>query len=195
MDSLLQRSATRAEQAWALLERLDVLAVLKRHGLRAELVGSLRTGLLLDHLDIDLHLYGEPFSLAASFAAIGELAAKPGVRSLSYLNQLDTEELCVEWHLCVADAAGRVWQLDLIHLRPDSKYVGVFERVAERIKAALTEETRLAILRIKSEIPPGEKAAGIEITKAVMADGVRGFAEFQAWRAAQPIGGILHWEP
>ena len=39
------------------------------------------------------------------------------------------------------------------------------------------------------------KIMGIEYYQAVLRDGVRTYAEFEAWRAANPVDGILEWMP
>ena len=67
--------------------------------------------------------------------------------------------------------------------------------MADRIAAALTPVTRRAILQIKYDTPDEVKIAGIEYYVAVLRDGVRTYAEFEAWRAANPVEGILEWMP
>ena len=77
----------------------------------------------------------------------------------------------------------------------NSPWAGYFERVADRIAAVLTPETREAILRLKSETPDGAKNPGIAYYKAVLADGVRSHAEFTAWLQEHPVEGIVTWIP
>jgi hypothetical protein len=71
----------------------------------------------------------------------------------------------------------------------------VFERIAERIRAVLTDETREAILSIKHGVPDGNKVKGIEVTMAVIRDGVRTYADFLDWRERQDLPEIIGWEP
>lgn len=59
----------------------------------------------------------------------------------------------------------------------------------------LTDRTRETILRLKYETPEAEKIMGIEYYQAVLRDGVGTYAEFEAWRAANPVTGILEWMP
>jgi hypothetical protein len=106
-------------------------------------------GLALGKRDIDLHVYTDPFVVADSFAAVGRIAADPRVKSVQYANLMAEEDRCLEWHAQCEIAPGETWKLDMIHIAPDSRYVGFFERVAARITAVLNEETRLAILDIK----------------------------------------------
>ena len=74
-------------------------------------------------------------------------------------------------------------------------YDGYFEKVAERLRAVLTDETRLAILKLKYETPETEKIIGIEYYQAVIRDGVRSYAEFEVWRQEHPVTGIVEWMP
>ena len=83
----------------------------------------------------------------------------------------------------------------MIHMPKGSAYDGYFERVADRIAAVLTDDTRRAILQIKYDTPGTVKIMGIEYYQAVLRDGVRTYAEFEAWRAANPVTGILEWMP
>lgn len=90
---------------------------------------------------------------------------------------------------------GALWQIDMIHIVRGSRYDGVFERMASRIAAALTDETRDAILRLKYETPEACPIAGVEYYRAVLEGGVRTFAELEAWRARHPLTGITTWMP
>ena len=48
---------------------------------------------------------------------------------------------------------------------------------------------------IHADTPDEVKIMGIEYYQAVLRDGVRTYAEFEAWRAANPVEGILEWMP
>lgn len=78
---------------------------------------------------------------------------------------------------------------------PCSRYDGYFEEVARRISAALTDETREAILRLKWETLDTEKIAGIEYYMAVLRDGIRSYPDFVRWREAHPLTGVAEWMP
>lgn len=164
-------------------------------GAKPRLVGSLRTGLLMTHRDIDFHIYSSPLRIADSFAAMARLAEHPRIVRMEYGNLLDTPEECVEWHAWYRADEGEPWQIDMIHLPVGSAYDGYFERVADRIAARLTDETRMAILRLKYETPATEKIMGIEYYQAVLRDGVRTWTEFAAWRTAHPVTGVVEWMP
>mgnify|MGYP000432334915 CR=1 FL=1 len=83
---------------------------------------------------------------------------------------LATEERCLEWHAWYEDQEGELWQFGYDPYRERLRYDGYFEEVARRISAALTDETREAILRLKWETPDTEKIAGIEYYMAVLRD-------------------------
>ena len=61
--------------------------------------------------------------------------------------------------------------------------------MADRIVAALTDETRRAILQLKYETPDTEQIPGIAYYMAVLRDGVRTYGEFSAWRKRHPPDG------
>lgn len=159
------------------------------------LVGSLKTGLLVKHRDIDLHVYSAPLSLPDSFIAIAKLAQNPRIKRIEYVNLIDTEEKCIEWHAWYEDTENNLWQMDMIHILKGSAYDGYFEKVAERISAVLTEETRQTILRLKYETPDAEKIMGIEYYQAVIRDDVRTYSEFTRWRQKHPVTGVIKWMP
>ena len=54
----------------------------------------------------------------------------------------------------------------MINIERGSRYDGYFEHMAERIKAALTDETRPAILRLKHDTPADEHIMGMEYKNA-----------------------------
>lgn len=174
---------SRLEEAW------------RSVGAEPNLVGSLRTGLLMTHRDIDFHIYSSPLRIADSFAAMTRIAENPRIRRIEYGNLLDEQDQCLEWHAWYADADDRLWQIDMIHMPRGSAWDGYFERVADRISAVLTDETRRAVLQIKYDTPEEVKIMGIEYYQAVLRDGVRTYAEFEAWRAENPVEGILEWMP
>ena len=158
-------------------------------------MGSLKTGLLIGRRDIDFHIYTDPFKLAESFAALSRLARNRGVKSINYINLLEAEDRCIEWHAFYEDKHGETWQLDLIHILKDSRYDGHFEKAADRILAVLTPETREAILWIKQESSKVKPVMGIEVYQAVIRDGVRDPDSFWEWKAKQPEVGIIAWMP
>ena len=195
MDELLKIAAANQQRAREVIRDTDLEAIWQQVGAEPNLVGPLRTGLLMTHRDIDFHIYSSPLRLADSFAAMARLAENSRIRSITFNNLLDAPDQCLEWHAWYADADDRLWQIDMIHMPKGSAYDGYFERVADRIAAVLTDRTRETILRLKYATPEAEKIMGIEYYQAVLRDGVGTYAEFEAWRAANPVTGILEWMP
>ncbi|WP_295935674.1 phosphoglycerate mutase family protein [uncultured Alistipes sp.] len=195
MNNLNEIAAANQQRAREVIRDSDLENIWRSVGAEPNLVGSLRTNLLMTHRDIDFHIYSSPLTIAGSFAAMARLAENKRVRQITYNNLLDTSEVCLEWHAWYADTDDQLWQIDMIHMPKGSPYDGYFERVADRIAAILTDETRQAILQLKFDTPPTEKIMGIEYYKAVIGDGVRTYAEFETWRKAHPVTGVLEWMP
>ena len=183
------------QKAWEIIEDTRIVRIWEGIGAKVNLVGSLRTGLLVKHRDIDFHIYTSPLDLSASFRAMAELAENTSVKKIEYTNLLHTAEACIEWHAWYQDMEGELWQMDMIHIQEGSRYDGYFERVAERISAVLTDEMRLAILKLKYETPDTEKIMGVEYYQAVIQDGVRSYPEFEEWRRLHPAVGVVEWVP
>jgi len=194
-ERLIEIAQTNQLRAHEIIQELNLIPLWASINVEAHLVGSLRMGLLMKHLDIDLHLYSDPVSLADDFRIIARLAQNPRIKRIEYANLLNTEEACLEWHLHYEDPLNQMWQIDMIHILKGSRYDGYFEQMADRIVAALTDETRHTILQLKYETPESEKIMGIEYYQAVLRDGVKNYAEFETWRRQHPVTGIVTWMP
>lgn len=195
METILEIARENQQRARDVIRRLGLVEAWEAIGAEVHLVGSLATGLLMKHLDIDYHIYSESLVPTAGFAVMERLASCPGVRKVEYVNGADTSERCVEWHLWYEDERGDTWQVDLIHMPKGSPYDGYFERMAERIVAVMTPEMRETILRLKYETPDTEKMMGVEYYRAVIEGGVRTYDAFLQWRSLHPVEGVLHWIP
>lgn len=188
-------AARNQQRAWEVIEDTRIIPIWEGIGAQINLVGSLRTGLLMKHRDIDFHIYSSPLSVSDSFRAMSELAENLSVRKIEYTNLMHTDEACIEWHAWYEDSEHELWQMDMIHLLKGSRYDGYFEKVAERLTEVLTDETRRAILQLKFETPDTEKIIGIEYYRAVIQDGIRNYAEFEEWRKMHPVKGVVEWMP
>ena len=193
--NILELAKRNQQKAWEIIEDTRIVRIWEGIGAKVNLVGSLRTGLLMKHRDINFHIYTSPLDLSASFRAMAELAENTSVKKIEYTNLLHTAEACIEWHAWYQDMEGELWQMDMIHIQEGSRYDGYFERVAERISAVLTDEMRLAILKLKYETPDTEKIMGVEYYQAVIQDGVRSYPEFEEWRRLHPAVGVVEWMP
>lgn len=193
-DITLEETSSRNQRrAWDIIRRTGIMDILA--GAEAHVVGSLAMGLMMNHRDIDIHAYFSPLTVQGSFSAMAHLAEHPDVVKMECINLTDTDEECIEWHAWIADPDGEEWQMDIIHIRKGSRYDGYFERMAMRIKDALTEETRRAILRLKAETPEDMHIPGVEYYQAVLRDGVRSMPDFMLWRSRNKCEGIMEWMP
>ena len=166
----------------------------ERIGATVHPVGSMATGLMMKHRDIDFHIYTDTLDAAESFRAVSQICADPHVSHLEYRNLAATEESCLEWHI-LYELDGEPWQIDMIQIRKGSRFDGHFEHVAERIRAVLTPETRDAILRLKYLTPEHKHIPGIAYYHAVIADCVRTYPQFTAWLQTHPPACIDLWCP
>lgn len=192
---LLDIATLNQQKARSIIKDTRIIPIWESVGAKVNLVGSLKTGLLMKHRDIDFHIYSSALNLSDSFRAMAVLAENPSVQKIEYTNLLDTEEECIEWHAWYQDREGELWQIDMIHIREGSRYDGYFEKVAERISAVLTDEMRRVILHLKYETPEDEKIMGIEYYQAVIRDGVRSYSDFEEWRMQHPVTGVVEWMP
>ena len=203
-EELTAANLREGEQA-AIEEELAVLENADRIG---EVLTTLRNALDADETGVLTLLKNSENDLTRSrehFPAAGEYAARlhSVLEELKDIDnavaadseRLDAPDQSLEWHAWYADADDQLWQIDMIHMPKGSAYDGYFERVADRIAAVLTDRTRETILRLKYETPEAEKIMGLEYYQAVLRDGVGTYAEFEAWRAAHPVTGILEWMP
>ena len=182
------------EKATLVIEKSGVREAWKSIGATVNQVGSMAMGLLMKHRDIDYHIYTEKLDIAESFEVVKKICNNPAVSRMEYRNLADTEEACLEFHVWFM-LDDEEWQIDMIQILKGSQFDGYFERVAERIKAVLTPETRRAILELKYLTPDDEHIMGIEYYQAVIADGVRTYSEFMEWRKTHPANGIVNWCP
>ena len=194
-EELLERSARQARTARQILERTGILRAWHSIGAEVRPVGSLRMGLMAKHRDIDLHVYSECPNPQEDFSALSPVAGLPGVERITFDNRMNTEEACLEWHLYYRNEHDGLWQIDMIHLRRGSRYDGFFERMADRIVAALTPETRRAILTLKYLTPDTEHISGVEYYRGVLEGGVRTWEQFLLWRETHPLDDIWEWMP
>ncbi|WP_020589024.1 hypothetical protein [Desulfobacter curvatus] len=195
MQHIFEISESMQKDAWQVINDTNIIEIWSSIGATINLVGSLKMGLLINNRDIDFHIYTTPFNLSDSFSAMARLAENKQIKTISYGNLLDAEDQCIEWHAFYEDKDGHSWQIDMIHILNESAYAGYFEKVAERISAVLTPETRANILRIKNSIPIEKKVMGIQVYKAVIEHGIQDIDSFWQWREQNPDEGIITWMP
>lgn len=195
MKEFLRIAEQNQKKAYEVIEETKVVSLWESIGAMVNLVGSLKTGLLMTNQDIDFHIYTDELKISESFSVIKRLAENTAVTHIEYVNGINTEEECIEWHALYNSPNNGLWKLDMIHIRRGSKYDGYFERVAERINELITQEEREIILQLKYETPRSEKVMGIEYYRAVMDYGVRTYRDFKFWQKEFSTGGVMEWIP
>lgn len=194
MDIIEQADANQ-QAGYQILKENGIIAAWERIGATVHIIGSLKTGLMMKSLDIDMHIYTDKLDISESFSVMQELAERMPLRQVQYINGVDTEEECIEWHSLYEDKEKRLWKFDMIHIRKGSKYDGTVERVTDAIIERLTPETRRTILQIKNNVPNGIMIPGIEIYHAVFTGNVKNYEELEAWRKTNPLTNSLEWLP
>lgn len=192
---IVELSEHNQQLAWNILKAIRIIPAWEGIGAKVNIVGSLKTGLMMKNKDIDLHIYTDKLIMADSFTVMSELAEKHTLKEIQYKNLIDTEEECIEWHALYEDKESNLWKFDMIHLRSGSKYDGVVEKVTEAIIRHLTPEIRRTILQIKYDMPDNVNIPGIEIYYAVFTGGVQNYEELMQYRIGNPLENSLEWIP
>ncbi len=196
MESVENISKENLEKAFEIIAELKIKEIWEKLDSTCNLVGSVSSGLLMSRLDIDFHVYSDEFSIEKSFNAVAQISRNPKIKEVTYRNLLDVEDMCLEWHLSYQETPGRIWTIDIMHIKNESAYVGVIERVTGKIKAALTGKTKQTILEIKWECNrQKEQARGIDIYQAVIGEGIETFEDFKNWNRTRKKEAISLWEP
>ena len=192
---ILTLAAENQQTAWQILRETGIVQTWEKAGATVNLVGSLKSGLLMKNRDIDMHIYTDKLSVSESFSVIQELAERLSLKEIHYKNLIDTEEECIEWHVLYEHTNRDIWKFDMIHIRKGSRYDGTVERVTDAITERLTPEIRKKILQLKQEIPEGIVIPGIEIYHAVFEGDVSSYEELEQWRKNHPLINSLDWLP
>lgn len=179
-----------------IIEELQIQKIWQDLDSTCNLVGSVETQLLVNHLDIDFHTYSDDFSIEKSFEAISLISKNPKIKEVYYKNLLDEEDMCLEWHLTYEENPTRIWTIDIIHIKNNSPFVGMIERVTKKIKNSLTTKIKKDILNIKYFSEQEKiKIPSIEIYEAVISHNITNFEEFKIWKKNRTNSNISLWEP
>ncbi len=196
MENIENISKKNLEKAFEIIVELNIKEIWENLDSACNLVGSVSTGLLMNHLDIDFHTYSDDFSIEKSFKAMAQIAQNNKVKKVTYRNLLEAEDMCLEWHLYYEETPDRIWTIDIMHIKNESPYAGVVERVTEKVKSVLTDKLKQTILKIKWECHQQKEAAhGIAIYQAVIGEGIETFEDFKIWNNNKKEAGISLWEP
>ena len=184
-------------KAKQILKSTKFIEILEDCGLRVNLIGSLKMGLMVNHRDIDLHIYSKNITIESSFQAISKIAANPNITETLCINGLNTDEHCIEWHLKYRDDENEIWQIDIIHIEEGSRYDGYFEKMADKICEIITPTQRETILKLKylSTLENKIQIHGSEIYEAVIDNGIEDFEELKEWVKKRGLQEPYFWTP
>lgn len=193
IENIASRYQTKAKR---ILQETRIIETLQASGLRVSLIGSLRMGLLVNHRDIDLHVYSKDITVEFGFEVISKIAANPGIIETLCINGMDSDEHCLEWHLKYRDDEGEIWQIDIIHIEEGSRYDGYFERMADRIVEIITPAQRDTIMRLKYLATLRDADIhGAEIYEGVIEHGISEIGELSAWVEKRRTCLPCFWSP
>lgn len=181
--------------AWEVLEETGIILAWESIGATVNLVGSLKTGLLMKRRNIDIHIYSQTLDISESFSVIQNMAHKSIFKEILYKNLINTKEERIEWHVKYEDKEHNIWDLDMIHIKKGSKYDGASERVTDSIIKQLTPDIRQTILQVKYDLPSDVSIPGIEIYQAVFDGEVKSYAQLEEWRKNNPLRSSMDWLP
>lgn len=170
-------------RAHEVLVESGIRDIWERNGATVNLIGSVAMGLIINHRDIDLHVYSLGITEESSFAIAAQIVKIPGIVEITCINGLHTDEHCIAWHCKYVDKNGEEWKFDIIHIEKGTRYDGFFELMVERIKGQLAEDARETILRLKAMTPQDEKISGVEYYEAVLEHYITDFRSFTEWLA------------
>ncbi len=79
IENILKTAADNQKRAWQAIEQSGVIRCWESIGAKVNLVGSLKTGLLMKNRDIDFHIYTPQMKIGDSFRAMAQLAENPNI--------------------------------------------------------------------------------------------------------------------
>jgi len=198
-QALLQRSLSLREQARNVVARLRVRELWEQLG-PVFLVGSARFDLMVTP-NVDFEVYVEHPDVRTGFAIMAEIAAVPGIRGVQHHNFMGTADPGLYWRVDYTAEDGTLWDFDIWLVPFSHPHAGMADAFASAMERTLTPETRLAILRLKTDLAAQAvqcgtgPVRGIDIYRAVLEGGVRGTAAFSRWQADNPHPPMETWRP
>lgn len=194
MSAILERAARKREVAERILGELDLLARWRRFG-RPVLVGAVAYDLVAVP-DIDMEVYCRELRIEDGFEVLRACALHPRVTGAQFVNALATPDKALYWQLRYKDEDGEEWKIDMWSA-PEDYPLPRAETIVEPLKAALTDETREAILTLKEQRAEDASLAclSIDLYRAVLDGGVRTASELRAWLARNETGVLTAWKP
>lgn len=196
---LLAHSAAMCRTAHDIMASLRLMEHWSRHG-RPVLVGAVAHDLVWGP-DIDLEVYCPSLRVEDGFAVLAACSAVAtegpcAVLGAEYGNFLNGPDGALYWRLRIGTADGTEWKVDMWSA-PDDYALPRGERLVAPLRRAMTEEVRVAVLRLKHLREQGAlpECLSIDLYRAVLDGGVRSVEDFRAWAAGNTLGGLTGWTP
>jgi hypothetical protein len=147
--------------------------------------------------DIDIEVTCKVPDIVAGFAIMAEVAQIPGVRRIRFANELDGPDQGLYWHIRYREnetARVEEWTIDIWLLPYDHPGPRSLDLV-EPMRASMSEEVRLAILRLKEHFRDQDGVHGIDIYRAVIDGNVRSVEAFERWEELNHRFELTDWRP
>ncbi len=114
MEEFIYIANENLNRAYEIIDELNITKVWADSQCTANLVGSIKTKLLMSNLDIDFHVYSKSFSIQDSFQAISRIANNYRIKKISCFNFIEDKDKSLDWHLHYFDKDNRKWRIDII---------------------------------------------------------------------------------
>ena len=192
---VLQRAARRRHRALEIAATLELTARWSAVG-QVVPVGAVAYDLVVS-CDVDYEVFtaGTP-TVRAGFRVLADLAELPSVTGVSFSNALDTGDQGLYWQIRCRGDDGEEWKVDVWTLARD--HPGPCAAwIVEPMRRALTNEVRVAILRLKEARASGHtpNIDSIDLYRAVIEDGVRTVDDLSAWIGPAYRPTLTRWRP
>ena len=193
-NELFERAAMRRRMAQDILDGLDLIDRWRRFG-RPVVVGALAYDLVVAR-DIDMEIYCPVLRIEDGFTVLGECAQLPPVVGVEFNNALAGPDKALYWKLRVRDRDGEEWKIDMWSA-PEDYDLPRSEDFVAPMRAALTTETREAILRLKEMRRNDEtiRCLSIDLYRAVIDGGVRSPEALRRWLGEHETDTLTGWKP
>jgi hypothetical protein len=194
VSDVLTRATTRRQTAEHILADLALLERWDAYG-RAVVVGAVAYDLVVSP-DIDLEIYCPELRIEHGFVILTACALHPCVTHARFANHLRDRDRALFWQLRYRHEDGCVWTVDMWSASADYALPRA-ENLVEPLRAALCQETRAAILRLKEHRTrdPALECPSIDLYRAVLDDGVRNVEQLRRWLEEHQTGELSDWKP
>ncbi|MCP4642189.1 MAG: hypothetical protein GY851_17225 [bacterium] len=192
--SFQERAEQRRLTAEGILEDLELLKRWERYG-TPFVVGAVAYDLVVSP-DIDLEVYCPGLHVDHGFEVLRECARHPSVTETRFVDCLDKTDNGYYWQIECRGCDGQVWKIDTWSVEADYALPASRDLV-EPMRAALTDDTRAAILGLKEarQDDPALTCLSVDLYRAVIDDGVRSRDDLDRWLRENATDGLSDWKP